>query len=118
MRVSDLLTLVLLSVTHGLVLCFGKFLDGGWEEADELLCIGCFYNGNISIFIYGSYRKILPHRFIKTPFREGVSSSLVDNFVHVPFLYTPAFFVTTGMIQGMSLYVCLARDSCLLLEGI
>lgn len=35
-------------------------------------------------------------------YREGMASSALDNFVHVPVLYTPAFYVITELLQGFS----------------
>lgn len=64
---------------------------------------GFFYNGHVSYRIYCAYPSIL-QRFapslMKTPLREGIASSSMDNFIHVPFLYTPAFYAITEMLQG------------------
>lgn len=69
----------------------------------SMICFGGFYGGGVSFRLYNLYPKILPSWFMKTPLREGVASSLIDNFLHVPFLYTPAFFLTTGLLQGATL---------------
>lgn len=63
---------------------------------------GTMYSGGVSTLVYNSYKYMLPRTLSATPFKFGISCSLVDNFVHVPVLYTPAFFVITGLVQGES----------------
>ena len=83
----------------------------GVEQKDELDlqrlfalgCFGMFYSGGVNSAVYASYRHCLPHACLKTPLREGVSCSALDNFLHVPLLYTPAFFLSTSLLRGHSM---------------
>jgi hypothetical protein len=52
--------------------------------------------------VYKSY-SFLPKPFLSTQLRTGLSCSLIDNFVHVPLLYTPAFYALTGLMQGRTM---------------
>lgn len=55
-----------------------------------------FYGGNVGRRIYMSYAKFWPKALSTTVFRDGMTKSLFDNFVHVPVLYTPAFYIITA----------------------
>ena len=61
-----------------------------------------FYASTFSLRIFAMYPKILPHFIMKSPFREGMVSSMLDNCVHSPFLYLPLFYVWTGWFEGES----------------
>lgn len=43
-------------------------------------------------------QKMLPSCRIKS---QGVISTVADNFIHVPVLYLPSYFVTVGSLQGI-----------------
>lgn len=49
---------------------------------------------------FNMIQKILPACQTKS---LGVISTLVDNFVHVPMLYLPSYFVAVGQLQGKPL---------------
>jgi hypothetical protein len=46
---------------------------------------------------------MLPKYFTATRMRTGVGCTLLDNFLHVPFLYMPAYFGAVGALQGDSM---------------
>merc|ERR1719421_1839963 len=71
-----------------------------WRRNFALTSFGGFYTGIVCYYVYKAYARILPPWFYKTPAREGMGGTMLDNFVHVPVTYTPAFFVYTGLIQG------------------
>ena len=62
---------------------------------------GAFYSGAFSTLVYRSYSR-LPAVLIDSKMKMGISCSLIDNFVHVPVLYTPAFYLVTGLMQGLT----------------
>eukprot|EP00746_Dinoflagellata_sp_MGD_P146853 gnl/MRDRNA2_/MRDRNA2_79276_c0_seq1.p1 gnl/MRDRNA2_/MRDRNA2_79276_c0~~gnl/MRDRNA2_/MRDRNA2_79276_c0_seq1.p1 ORF type:complete len:196 (+),score=25.17 gnl/MRDRNA2_/MRDRNA2_79276_c0_seq1:90-677(+) len=72
-----------------------------WRRNAALTFFGGFYDGGICYYIYGSYAsRILSRWWLQTPARSAVGCTLLDNFVHVPLLYTPSFFMITQMLQG------------------
>ena len=76
------------------------------QSPQRLLSITSFsgiYHGIVNPLIYKTYYKIIPNKIIKTPLQFGITCSLLDNFVHVPFLYTPSFFISTSLIQNKSI---------------
>tara|TARA_Y100000996_G_scaffold413252_1_gene401070 strand:- start:6 stop:524 length:519 start_codon:yes stop_codon:yes gene_type:complete len=58
------------------------------------------YHGVINPIIYNSYSKIIPKIMQSNSKRFAVSCTLVDNFIHVPILYTPTFFISTSLLRG------------------
>ena len=76
------------------------------QPSQRLLSITAFsgiYHGVVNPLIYKTYYKIIPKKIIKTPLQVGITCSLLDNFVHVPFLYTPSFFLSTSALQNKSI---------------
>lgn len=59
-----------------------------------------FYAATFSLRIFALYPKILPESIMKSPFREGMASAVLDNCVHSPLLYFPLFYVWTGLFEG------------------
>ena len=69
----------------------------------SLTTFSTFYHGLINPIIYNYYSNLL-HKNIKiSPIKFGITCSIIDNFIHVPFLYTPSFFISTSLLQGNSL---------------
>jgi len=63
---------------------------------------GSSYTGFAVTYIYGSYKFILPAALRSTTARQALGSTVIDNFVHCPLIYTPTFYITTGMMQGQT----------------
>ena len=68
-----------------------------------VLLFGALYNGGICSVVYPLYSRMLPRWFAKTTWRQGLGSTLIDNGIHSPFFYIPAFFISTAVLQGYSL---------------
>lgn len=64
---------------------------------------GCLYQGFVCHWIYNAYPKLLPVSIVASNLQMGVACSLLDNFVHSPLLYTPAFYLSVGVMQGQTL---------------
>ena len=89
----------------GDVLCQRVFEGQETIDNKRLLALTAFaslYQGGFCYLLYAQYRSVLPAWFLKTKLREGIGSSLLDNFVHVPFVYTPMYYVSTGIMRGFS----------------
>mmetsp|Transcript_16481 Transcript_16481/g.35540 ORF Transcript_16481/g.35540 Transcript_16481/m.35540 type:complete len:216 (-) Transcript_16481:226-873(-) len=71
-----------------------------WRRCMAMTTFGTCYSGFVNYFVYRAYSRLLPEVLMRTPLREGVTCSMVDNFLHVPFFYTPAFYIITEGIQG------------------
>ncbi|KAK3265540.1 hypothetical protein CYMTET_25784 [Cymbomonas tetramitiformis] len=67
-----------------------------------LSAFGAFYQGWAMFHVYNTYSN-LPKLLLTTPVRKGLTMSLVDNFAHVPLLYTPAFFFSVGLMSGKTM---------------
>jgi len=74
--------------------------DFDFKRCFAMTTFGAAYQGGICYMLYSYYRRILPVWAMKTPLREGLGSTFIDNFVHVPLLYTPVFFWLTGALRG------------------
>jgi protein Mpv17 len=74
-----------------------------WRRMGALGVFGLVYSGGVNFAVYNSFSRVLPATLQTTPLRYGVGCTALDNFVHVPFLYTPAFYLSTGLLQGASL---------------
>ncbi len=59
------------------------------------------YIGVACTCIYRLFPK-MAHRLFQnpTPQKIGITSTVLDNFVHVPILYLPTFYLSTGMLRG------------------
>jgi hypothetical protein len=63
---------------------------------------GCLYQGFVCYWVYNAYPLLLPASIVASNLQMGLAGSLLDNFVHSPLLYTPAFFLSVGLMQGQS----------------
>jgi len=81
-----------------------KDADKDFELSRNLAfaAFGGVYIGGVCGRIYSLYPRIAQKMFGKnlTPKLEGVVSSCLDNFLHVPFLYIPSFYMCTGILRG------------------
>ena len=77
-----------------------------WRRAGGMVTFGVLVNGFWCTLVYPLYRRALPAFWLATPLREGVGSCFIDEFLHLPFVYSPAFFYITGLVQGDSLDEC------------
>eukprot|EP00756_Hemistasia_phaeocysticola_P064587 Hpha_TRINITY_DN7916_c0_g1::TRINITY_DN7916_c0_g1_i1::g.146177::m.146177/K13348/MPV17; protein Mpv17 len=69
-----------------------------------LTVFGLLYQGGLCAnYVYPYYPKMLPRRLKETPLREGMAASSIDNFIHVPFFYLPAYFIGVNTMSGTSL---------------
>ena len=59
-----------------------------------------FYHGLVNPIIYKSYQNIIPKFLQTSSIRYGLACTTVDNLIHVPFIYTPTFFLSTNLLQG------------------
>jgi len=73
-----------------------------WTRCGSFVFFCCYYQGMVDYYIYKWYADTLA-KYTLSSLQSGVIMSLVDNFIHVPLLYTPAFYVTVGLLQGDSL---------------
>mmetsp|Transcript_1894 Transcript_1894/g.3774 ORF Transcript_1894/g.3774 Transcript_1894/m.3774 type:complete len:197 (-) Transcript_1894:34-624(-) len=86
-----------------------KVVEGQKWDARRALSLTLFtsvYQGAICYHAYVRlYGWLIPEtsRFGSTPFKSGLSKTLIDNFIHVPFFYTPSFYFTVGLLQGQSI---------------
>eukprot|EP00929_Paragymnodinium_shiwhaense_P006695 TRINITY_DN11066_c0_g1_i1.p2 TRINITY_DN11066_c0_g1~~TRINITY_DN11066_c0_g1_i1.p2 ORF type:complete len:210 (-),score=39.03 TRINITY_DN11066_c0_g1_i1:192-821(-) len=84
---------------------FCQFMSGeqfSWRQnaALTLFCTG--YQGFVSYRIFQFYERLVPMWMTGKMLQVGVYKSCIDNFIHVPFLYMPAFYTSTGLMQGRS----------------
>lgn len=63
---------------------------------------GGVYIGGVCGRIYGIYPRVAQRIFgaRMTPRIEGAVSTFLDNFIHVPLLYIPSFYMCTGILRG------------------
>ena len=67
---------------------------------------GGIYNGGAVTFIYRSYPRLLqflPAAVRATPTRSAFGAAVIDQTLHCPLIYTPAFYLCTGVLQGQSI---------------
>ena len=89
-------------------------LEGGLGKKDALrwdvrrsFAFAAFtgvYIGGVCNGIYSLYPR-LARRLLNrapSPREEGVVATMADNFIHVPALYIPVFYVSTSLIRGES----------------
>lgn len=50
--------------------------------------------------LYQVLPSLLPFSLTKTRIRTGIGCTMLDNFVHVPLLYMPAYYSVVGFLQG------------------
>ena len=73
-----------------------------YKRTLAITTFGMYYNGGLCSFIYPLYARILPQWFSRSLVRQGIGSTLIDNFIHSPIFYIPAFYMSTGILQGHS----------------
>ena len=84
--------------------------DVDWRRNRAFITFCVWYQGGVDTIIYRWYDTVfrvgsslpLLGKHITTPLRAGLAASCFDNFIHVPFAYTPAYFGTIGVMQGRS----------------
>jgi len=71
-------------------------------KAPSLAGYSGVYIGGVCGRIYSLYPRVAKWMFgaKMTPRIEGAVSTCLDNFVHVPLLYIPAFYTATGILRG------------------
>ncbi|KAF4753923.1 hypothetical protein FOZ62_024657, partial [Perkinsus olseni] len=70
----------------------------GWRRSFAMTTFCAYYQGGVDTLIYALYHRMrIPFR--ASAFGRGMMISLFDNLIHVPLLYTPAFYVTLGLLQ-------------------
>lgn len=79
--------------------------DGGvsWKRSLAMTIFCGYYQGGVDTYIYHLYHYKLPIPRSMSTFGKGMIISLIDNFIHVPLLYTPAFYSTLGLLQQHSM---------------
>ena len=68
-----------------------------------LVVFGGVYNGAIVTGVYRTYPWVvarLPMAARATPTHRAAAAAALDQGVHCPLLYTPAFYLAVGMMQG------------------
>mmetsp|Transcript_38063 Transcript_38063/g.89083 ORF Transcript_38063/g.89083 Transcript_38063/m.89083 type:complete len:199 (-) Transcript_38063:264-860(-) len=73
------------------------------RRAFSMIAFSSCYQGAVCFHIYTHlYNCLVPESrwWGRTQLRSGLSKSLLDNFVHVPFLYIPTFYASVGILQG------------------
>ncbi|CAK0877252.1 unnamed protein product [Prorocentrum cordatum] len=58
------------------------------------------YQGVVVQYVYASYKYFLPAALLATPLRYGIGCTLLDSFVHCPFLYTPSYYISVNLLRG------------------
>ncbi|GMI16044.1 hypothetical protein TrLO_g1419 [Triparma laevis f. longispina] len=86
----------------------GKKLDKSSSEFIDirrslsLSIFGSFYSGGICVRLYSLYPHLTPSFAKSRQLFKGMWASGMDNFIHVPFCYTPMFYFITDGIKGVS----------------
>jgi len=73
-----------------------------WRRLAAMTVFGGSYTGFAVTYIYGSYKFFLPAAAKSSSARQAVGSTMLDNLIHCPLVYTPTFYISTGMMQGQS----------------
>lgn len=73
-----------------------------WRRNRSFVIFCALYQGGLSSTIYNWYSRAFSAARGFTPYKSAVAVTLFDNFVHVPMLYTPAFFGIVGTLQGQT----------------
>jgi len=74
-----------------------------WRRCVAFSLFTGVYLGGACNCVYALYPRITQQLLrgkIANPRAEGWLATALDNFVHVPFLYVPAFYLSTGMLRG------------------
>lgn len=74
-----------------------------WRRSFAFSTFTGLYIGGVCTPLYSLYPRIAASLFRSpSPNVSGAVATLCDNFVHVPFLYLPAFYLGTGALRGES----------------
>lgn len=83
-----------------------KGIEGCFElDVRRCMAFGAFgfvYTGAVCNTLYSTYIHVLPAALLRMRGGEALGSTLLDNFVHLPLLYVPSFYVAVGFMQGQS----------------
>mmetsp|Transcript_96451 Transcript_96451/g.245117 ORF Transcript_96451/g.245117 Transcript_96451/m.245117 type:complete len:221 (-) Transcript_96451:303-965(-) len=88
-------------------ICQGVESAGSASDSRRTAAFAIFtgvYVGGVCSGLYGLYPRIAA-RVLKaraTPRLEGAVCSALDNFLHVPLMYIPTFYLSIGMMRGES----------------
>lgn len=80
-----------------------------WRRTAAVSTFGGFYTGLICHFVYPMYpvwARLLAPSFSRTTVGQGVLCTAIDNGVHSPLFYIPAFYLYTGLWQVRSALSC------------
>lgn len=86
-----------------------KWIEGA-EEIDPrrmfaLSTFGAFYTGALCHYVYPWYIVIVvrhfPTIFTRSALGLGMGATVLDNFIHNPIFYIPAFYLYTDTVQGL-----------------
>eukprot|EP00931_Biecheleriopsis_adriatica_P078504 TRINITY_DN51967_c0_g1_i1.p1 TRINITY_DN51967_c0_g1~~TRINITY_DN51967_c0_g1_i1.p1 ORF type:complete len:245 (-),score=16.04 TRINITY_DN51967_c0_g1_i1:82-816(-) len=68
---------------------------------------GAMYTGALCHYVYPWYTVLVvrhfPQWFARTTFRRGLGACLIDNFIHNPVFYIPAFYIYTDVVTGRTI---------------
>ena len=70
-----------------------------WPRALSMTAFGSLYSGGVCVRVFALYPSLTPRIFETTAVRRGAWASFLDNFVHVPVLYTPGFYAITVAVR-------------------
>ena len=78
--------------------------DWDWTRSFAFSTFTGFYIGGVCTGIFATYPRIAS-RILKAkpgvaPKLEGAIATALDNFVHVPLMYIPSFYMGTGLLKG------------------
>mmetsp|Transcript_8491 Transcript_8491/g.21781 ORF Transcript_8491/g.21781 Transcript_8491/m.21781 type:complete len:199 (-) Transcript_8491:90-686(-) len=73
---------------------------------------GGAYVGGAATFVYRLYPRLIammPTALRATPTRNAVTAMLLDQVVHCPLVYTPAFYISTNVLQGSTVEMAIGE---------
>ena len=73
-----------------------------WRRSLAFSSFTGLYLGGCCSRIYALYPRVAQRLLGRapTPREEGALSTVLDNFLHVPFVYMPTFYLSTALIRG------------------
>jgi protein Mpv17 len=77
-----------------------KAKDLDLRRTMSLSAFGCFYGGGLQRILYMRFDMWFG---IGNSMKQTLVKLFMDTFVHAPIVYIPAFYMMTGMIQGLGL---------------
>lgn len=79
-----------------------KQCAGDWRRLLALSSFTGWYSAWACPLVYSAYDSLLPASWLADKLKCALGKSLLDNFVHGPFLYFPAFYAYVGAVQGQN----------------